>query len=143
MERVVLADRLVGEAVHLGEVEHAGTKPTEHRPAAFRTEVERQKLFHGRGNEHMPGRAACPSTFGQHAGISHCGTRESRRVMPRTGEHSRTTLQPGKATRFAIRNGSRAVPGHCRPGRGRLYGGPAAAGHADYDGIIQAADDAE
>ncbi len=55
MERRVLADGLVGEPVHLGEIEHAGPKPAEHRAAALRTEVERQKVLHEAGNEHMPG----------------------------------------------------------------------------------------
>ena len=44
VERAVLADRLVREAAHLGEVEHAGAQAPGHRPPAFRTQIERQKV---------------------------------------------------------------------------------------------------
>ena len=43
MERAVLADRLVREAAHLGQIEHAGPQAPGHRPPAFRTQIERQK----------------------------------------------------------------------------------------------------
>src|SRR5204862_7178501 len=44
VEGVVLAHRLVREAAHFGEIEHAGAQPAGHGPSAFRTEVERQEV---------------------------------------------------------------------------------------------------
>ena len=36
-------DRLVPEAVHLGDVEHAAAQPSEHRPPAFGAQIEGEK----------------------------------------------------------------------------------------------------
>ena len=44
VERAVLADRLVDEAVDLADVEHARAEPAEHGAAALGSEIERQKM---------------------------------------------------------------------------------------------------